>query len=31
LKAEDKLIEALNGLYDKGKTCNWKVPEQDEE
>ena len=31
LKAEDKLIEALNGLYDKGKTFNWKVPEQDEE
>lgn len=29
LKADDKLIESLNGLYDKGKVCNWKIPEDD--
>jgi len=27
LKATDSLIEALNGLYEKGKSENWKVPE----
>ena len=30
LKAEDNLIEALNGLYDKGKAFNWKTPEDEE-
>lgn len=29
LKEEDKLIEALNGLYEHGKECNWKTPEDD--
>ena len=27
LKAEDRLIEALNGLYDRGKDMNWKTPQ----
>jgi len=27
LKSTDSLIEALNGLYEKGKSENWKVPE----
>jgi len=27
LKAEDRLIEALNQLYDRGKECQWKTPE----
>ena len=27
LKAEDRLIEALNKLYDHGKDSNWKTPE----
>ena len=27
LKGTDSLIEALNGLYEKGKSENWKVPE----
>ena len=31
LKESDSLIEALNGLYDHGKQCNWKTPEQTEE
>ncbi len=30
LKGNDTLIEALNGLYEKGKACNWKIPEDDE-
>jgi hypothetical protein len=30
LKSQDKLIEALNGLYDKGKACSWRTPEDDE-
>ena len=30
LKSQDKLIEALNGLYDKGKACSWKTPEDDD-
>ena len=30
LKSQDKLIEALNGLYEKGKACSWKTPEDDE-
>merc|ERR1712223_1297916 len=28
LKKEDKLIEALNKLYEHGKDANWKVPEE---
>ena len=31
LKESDSLIEALNGLYEHGKQCNWKTPEQAEE
>ena len=27
LKKEDKLIEALNKLYEHGKEANWKAPE----
>merc|ERR1739844_599895 len=27
LRSQDKLIEALNGLYDKGKDCSWRTPE----
>lgn len=27
LKRNNSLIEALNGLYDRGKECNWKTPE----
>jgi PAB-dependent poly(A)-specific ribonuclease subunit 2 len=30
IKAEDKLIETLNTLYDKGKECGWKVPDDEE-
>ena len=30
LKSQDKLIEALNGLYEKGKALSWKTPEDDE-
>ena len=30
LKSQDKLIEALNGLYDKGKACSWRTPEDDD-
>lgn len=30
LKREDKLIEALNGLYEKGKEFNWRIPEDEE-
>ena len=30
LKRDDNLIEALNGLYEKGKELNWKIPEEDE-
>lgn len=30
LKSQDKLIEALNGLYEKGKACSWRTPEDDE-
>ncbi len=30
IKAEDKLIESLNALYDKGKELNWKVPDDEE-
>jgi hypothetical protein len=30
LRSQDKLIEALNGLYDKGKDCSWRTPEDDE-
>ena len=25
-----ELIEALNGLYDKGKACSWRTPEDDD-
>jgi len=28
LKKDDKLIEALNKLYEHGKDANWKVPEE---
>ena len=31
LKAEDRLIEALNQLYDRGKECGWKTPEDQQE
>ena len=30
LKSDDRLIEALNGLYEKGKTLSWKTPEDEE-
>ena len=29
LKKDGKMIEALNGLYDKGKELNWKLPSND--
>ena len=29
LKSQDRLIEALNQLYDRGKECNWKAPEDE--
>ncbi len=28
LKEEGKFIDALNELYEKGKECNWKIPEE---
>ena len=28
-KAQDRLIESLNALYDRGKECNWKVPDEE--
>ena len=31
IKAQDRLIESLNALYDKGKECNWKVPDDGDE
>ena len=30
LKKSGNLIDALNGLYDKGKECNWKIPDDDD-
>ncbi len=30
LKAENKFIDALNQLYEKGKEYNWKIPEDDQ-
>jgi len=27
-KKENKVMEALNGLYEVGKECNWKIPQE---
>ena len=29
IKAQDRLSESLNALYDRGKECNWKVPDEE--
>ena len=29
IKTQDRLIESLNALYDRGKECNWKVPDEE--
>ena len=29
LKAEGKLFNELNALYDKGKELNWKIPDEE--
>ncbi len=31
LKEEGVFIDALGELYDKGKECNWKIPDDQEE
>ncbi len=30
LKKEGRFIDALNELYERGKECNWKIPEDEQ-